>query len=73
MIVLFFLKEVVQVWWSSAVDGPISSVRILHHSSSNLNLFLLVDIIPDTVPESTDAGSYHLVVGSALELGVVFL
>ena len=42
MIVFFFSEEVVQVWQPSAVDGPISSVRILHHSSSNLNLFLLV-------------------------------
>jgi hypothetical protein len=50
--------EVVRVWWSKAVDGPISSVKILNLKSARC---------------AVEMDNFHLVVGSALQLGVVFL
>ena len=74
--VLFSVTEVVHLWWSNAVDGPISSVRILHHTPSKPPPPLTHSIsheIGIISTGSTGTGSYHMVVGSSLELGVIFL
>ena len=58
------------------MDGPISSVRILHHTPSKPPPPLTHSIsheIGIISTGSTGTGSYHMVVGSSLELGVVFL
>ena len=58
------------------MDGPISSVRMLHHTPSKPPPPLTHSIsheIGIISTGSTGTGSYHMVVGSSLELGVVFL
>ena len=58
------------------MDGPISSVRILHHTPSKPPPPLTHSIsheIGIISTGSTGTSSYHMVVGSSLELGVIFL
>lgn len=59
------------------MDGPISSVKLLSLNSTSEDMYFVTCVCMSTnvlcTESSMEMDTFHLVVGSALELGVVFL